>query len=72
VGAGDPLFPPPPLDPASFNQFTLTSATGGIAFGRVDAFQVVGVPEPSPAILALAALGPAGLARRRPRAPRRP
>ncbi|MGH0038266.1 MAG: PEP-CTERM sorting domain-containing protein [Myxococcota bacterium] len=68
VADGDPLFAPPILDPFSFHQFTLTSATGGIAFGPVDSFQLVSVPEPGSAMFGLMGLGLAGLARRRARA----
>lgn len=67
LASGDPLFTPPPLDPLSFNQFTLTGAgvSGGIAFGSVDDFEVLGVPEPSPLAPGLLALGLAALARGR-------
>jgi hypothetical protein len=60
--AGDPLFAPPALDPLSVNQFTLTGApSGGIAFGTIDSFQLLSVPEPSPAALGLVLLGLAAL-----------
>lgn len=60
-----PLFGPPPIDPASANQFMLESASGGSAFGSIDDFTVSGaapVPLLSPLgvgalVAAMAGLG---------------
>ena len=56
LGAGTPLFAPPPIDPASANQFLLSSASGGSAFGQIDSFSVVGAP-PSVPVLSPLGLG---------------
>lgn len=72
-----PLFAPPPIDPASANQFLLTSATGGSAFGQIDSFSVGGAPSvPVPGVtpvgfgLTAAALASIGALRARVRSRR--
>lgn len=75
VTSGDPLFPPPPFDAGRFNPFTLTSASGGTAFGQIDDLEVVGgsatpiplLPLPGLAVLGGLLAGAGGLATRRDR-----
>jgi len=50
VESGTVLFAPPPFDAGRFNPFTLSSASGGSAFGQIDGFTVVTAPEPVPAL----------------------
>ena len=44
ISSGDPLFPPP-FDATRFNPITLTSSTGGTAFGQIDTLSASGAPS---------------------------
>ncbi len=48
-GAGSPLFPPPPIDPGSTNQFTLSAGASTVdrVSGRIDTF-TASTPAPVP------------------------
>lgn len=53
----DPLPGPPPFDAGRFNPFTLQSASGGSAFGQLDALAAAAPPPAVPFLSPFGALG---------------
>ena len=57
LSGSEVLSGPPPFDAGGFNPFTLESASGGSAFGQLDALEASSPPAPVPFLSPVGTLG---------------